>query len=160
MTLREQYINAITDHAVRAWVYAEARRRLPNIGARCAMTQYLFLWRSGAIKAISPAPTFTSQLEMILLTQDRWNRVLLKNDQPVIVKRITDATQLQRGDICFSQNRNATPGPDHVYAYHSPLPEFPGYAMIVDNYCVDQHKRNITAAGPKTPFDFALRLPG
>lgn len=148
MTLREKYINAITDHAVRAWVYAEARRLLPNIGARCAVTQYLFLVKAGVVKARRPVPTFTTQIEAILINECK-------------AKRITDAAKLKRGDICFSQNRNSTPGPDHVYAMHTPyiVNGMCLSALIVDNYAVGPHVRNITNLGPKTPFDFALRLP-
>jgi hypothetical protein len=145
-SLRDKYINAITDHAVRAWVYAEARRLLPNIGARCAITQYLFLLKSGAISKVTPPPTFTSQIEHLLVNVYH-------------ARRIMSAADLRRGDVCFSKNMNSTPGPDHVYALHTPLIDAPGYALIVDNYAVDAHRRNITAAGPKTPFDYALRLP-
>jgi hypothetical protein len=90
MTLREAYINAITDHAVRAWVY-------------------LFLWKSGAIAKITPPPTFTTQIEHVLIEQYK-------------AKRILDPANLRRGDVCFSRNQNGTPGPDHVYAFHSHLP--------------------------------------
>jgi hypothetical protein len=154
MTPREKYINGITEPAVRKWVYAEARRLLPSIGARCALTQYLFLVKAGVLKPRRPVPTFTTQIEHILLTELAG------------VKRITDAAQLKRGDMCFSRNANSTPGPDHVYAFHSPAPvsadpllNFPRWAVIVDNYQVNQHSRNITASRPKTPFDYALRLP-
>jgi hypothetical protein len=131
---------------VRKWVYAEARRLLPSIGARCAITQFLFLVKAGVLpKNIKPPLTFTTQIEHALLVEVKG------------VKRIRDASQLRRGDICFSRNQNTVPGPDHVYAYHTALPS--GAANVVDNYAVGPHKRNITALGPKTPFDFALRLP-
>jgi hypothetical protein len=144
MTLREAYINAITDHAVRAWVYKEARRILPDIGARCAITQYLFLVRAGVLKARRPVPTFTTQIEAILINECK-------------ARRITDASRLQRGDVCFSRNQNGTPGPDHVYAMHTPVyPCEP--SLVVDNYAIDRHPRNI-GKGPRTPFDYALRLP-
>jgi hypothetical protein len=146
MTSREKYINAITDHAVRAWVYAEARRILPTVGARCALTQYLFLVKAGVLKDKREArPLMTSQLEHALLTEVKG------------CKRITNPTQLRRGDVCFSRNCNSVPGPDHVYAFHTGLPS--GAANVVDNYAVGPHPRNITAAKPKTPFDYALRLP-
>jgi hypothetical protein len=144
MTSREKYINAITDPAVRKWVYAEARRILPSIGARCAITQYLFLGKAGLMSQRHKPPTFTTEIEDILITVFK-------------AKRIMDASQLRRGDICFSRNQNTVPGPDHVYAYHTGLPS--GAANVVDNYAVGPHKRNITALGPKTPFDYALRLP-
>lgn len=143
----ERFINVITDQAVRAWVYKEARRLLPNIGARCAITQYLFLYCAGLEpnkRMRRPVPTFTTQIEAILINE-------------LNAKRITDKTQLRRGDIAFSRNCNSTPGPDHVYAIHGVLPDCQT-AVVIDNYAVGPHQRNL-GHGPKTPFDFALRLP-
>jgi hypothetical protein len=141
MTPREKYINAITDAKVRQQVYTEAHAKLSH--NQCAYTQYLFLVHAGVLTAREPAPTMTSQLEHVLLTE-------LKG-----VKRIRTSIELARGDVCFSRNMNNVPGPDHVYAFHS---HTQGGALVVDNYARGPHWRNL-GDGPKTPFDFALRLP-
>ena len=148
MTVREAFVNAVTNKIVRRKVYDEARRILPNTGSRCALTVWLFCRESGL--ALKPP----SGLKAITYTVDLY-RALLKAG----ATRIDDPAQLKRGDICFSKDGNDTPGPDHVYVFHSSEPDFPATALIVDNYEVDPHSRNIVARRPKTPFGFALRLP-
>lgn len=149
MTRREAFINAITNPAVRKRVYKEAREILPTISARCALTVWLFCRESGLALKPHARPT------VIMYTVDLY-RALLKAG----ATRVDDPCALKRGDICFSKDKNETPGPDHVYVFHSSEPDFPKSGLIVDNYEVNQHHRNIKAGGPKTPFDYALRLPG
>lgn len=79
-------------------------------------------------------------------------------------KKIINPTELQPGDVCFSQVGMLNGKPDVGYPAHTYMfvkwekAGSTAMAYVNDNNGYNQ-LRNITASGPNTPFEYALRAP-
>jgi hypothetical protein len=138
--MRGRLIATLDDTKLQRRVWDRARDILPTNGARCAITSSLWL---------NYADIFPEQHTLTRGVEKLIRRIPGH-------RYITDSSKLMPGDIAFTKDLNQLPMPDHMYIIHQPVNS--AKASVLDNYSIKPHGRNLTG-GPRTPFEYAIRLP-
>jgi len=138
---KPQAMALLNDKAMRAEIRHGAIKALPNTGLRCAAT--LSLWMR-QFHVFGPGQMFARTSDLIAALPD-WPRV-------------TSIRDVEPLDILVSTDKNGNGVPDHVGIIFSKA-DSQGRVIFIDNQNHgNPYTRNL-GPGPKTPMQYAIRVP-